>query len=126
MVRMARSWTVREVERLLDEAAVAQIVVLTDTGSFSSDLDLLRSIADPEREFTEGLVPKTAGVVSVHLAELKTVYLSSVTDSGKGLYLKASFTSGGVPQRQYARSEQPGSAPQQTYEAAWPRTRPRT
>jgi hypothetical protein len=126
MVRMAGSWTVRQVERLLDEAAVAEIVVLTDTGSFTRDLDLLRSIADPASEFTEGPVPNKAGVVSVHLAEPRTVYLSSVTESGKGLYVKANFTPGGVPQRHYARSEQAGSAPPQMYEAAWPRTRPRS
>jgi hypothetical protein len=126
MVRMAGSWTVRQAERVLDAAAIAKIVIHTDTGSFSSDRDLLRSIADPGIEFADGSAPNKAGVVSVHLAEPHTVYLSSVTDSGKGLYVKATSAPGGVPRRHYARSAQPGSAPHQTYEAAWPRSRPRS
>jgi hypothetical protein len=80
---MAGSWTVRQVERLLDEAAVAEIVVLTDTGSFTRDLDLLRSIADPASEFTEGPVPNKAGVVSVHLAEPRTSTCRPLRSQGR-------------------------------------------
>ena len=123
---MAERWTMRHVERLLDQAAIAEIVILTDTGGFSSDLDLLRSIAEPGSEFRVGPVPEEAGVVYVHLADPSTVYLSSTTDSGKGLYVKAAHAPGRVPQREYARSDQAASASEQTYEGAWPRTRPRS
>src|SRR5436190_2033832 len=115
-------WGVRDVEKLLTAAMVAENVLFTDSQEFTDDVFRLYEV-EPEVNFLCGESPAGEGVVSVHLVHPELVYLSSQTKSGRGLYVRVAFVEGEGFVRGFARSDAPGRADSQQYQTTWPATR---
>jgi hypothetical protein len=116
---------VREVEKLLKDAMVAENVFFTDSQAFTDEPDKLNAL-EPDVALVRGAAPDSEGVVSLHLVRPDLVYLSSRTDSGRGLYVKLAFVAGQGFVRRFAKSREPASALEQEYQDSWTATRGRT
>ena len=118
----ADRWNVRDVEKLLRAAMVAENVFFTDSHAFTDEPEKLNAL-EPDVALVRGEAPETEGVVSVHLGKRDLVYLSSRTRSGRGLYVKLASVAGQGFVRRFARSREPGRADEQEYQESWALTR---
>jgi hypothetical protein len=116
---------VRDVEKLLRAAMVAENVFFIDSQAFTDEPEKLNAL-EPDVALVRGAAPDAEGVVSIHVVKPDLVYLSSRTRSGRGLYVKLAFVAGQGFVRRFARTREPGRAAEQKYQESWALTRRRS